>query len=613
MTTYNTGNPIGSTEVKDLYDNAQNFDTLSTTTTLESVPDRLGVQRMSLHGFEQEAKRRFESIKFQPPIPYAPGIEVTNSSLTVDYLGVLYYALPSALPFTTGAWNPAQWSPLQNTNPGNELLVFDDYASASAAAATLPDGQTIEVEADESLSGARTRYQVQSGVLANRVRLDLEDPAGSSRVGFTRGGVGAEVRTAQDKMRDIASVNDYTSLAEAVSDAVSGGFVIGVSQNTNVLVPTDSETLQTAFECITPLNRQCQINVIIEAGHQPAIGISLSNGDFSQWKVSSEEPTVTLAPGFSGRFINFNNGFAPTLNTYIVGHSGVDRIYSLFGAIGNVAPGCGGQGAYGRILYGNASIIQAENTIWKNYADAIYFSAGSSVQFGGALVEGYTGTANGAVVASRGSVIEAQAMTMRNCTLGFECKRAGSSINAHEAVIENISGAFVARASRAGSISLDEAQITSVGGGGLEALSGATITFGEGGVLTASPTNSSVGVKTTDAGRISVVNSTIQGFGIYNLEARSGGVIGGEGAKVKNSKSVGILAHRGGKIMIHAGEITGSVGNDVRAQQGGEISITGCTTSNSTVAGTPNVVDTNVNGFGGLNTIAAGGRGIIWG
>lgn len=162
MTTYNTGNPIGSTNVKDLYDNAQNFDTLSTTTTLETVPDRLGVPRMSLHGFEKEAKRRFESIKFQPPIPYAPGIEVTTSSLTVDYLGVLYYALPSALPFTTVAWNPAQWSPLQNTNPGNELLVFDDYAAASTAAATLPDGQQIEAPDSD---GRISLFTVQSGAL----------------------------------------------------------------------------------------------------------------------------------------------------------------------------------------------------------------------------------------------------------------------------------------------------------------------------------------------------------------------------------------------------------------------------------------------------------------
>lgn len=162
MTTYNTGNPIGSTEVKDLYDNAQNFDVFANSTTLESSPDRFGVERLTIHGFEEEAKRLFESIKFQPPIPYAPGIEVTTSSLTVDYLGVIYYALPSALPFTTGAWNPAQWSPLQNTVPGNELLVFDDYATASAAAATLPDGQLIE---SPNADGRLSRFEVQASAL----------------------------------------------------------------------------------------------------------------------------------------------------------------------------------------------------------------------------------------------------------------------------------------------------------------------------------------------------------------------------------------------------------------------------------------------------------------
>lgn len=228
MTTYNTGNPIGSTEVKDLYDNAQNFDTLANTTTLENVPDRLGVPRMTLHGFEQAAGRSISSfeqasgeslssfeqeattlielIKFQPPIPYAPGIEVTTSSLTVDYLGVIYYALPSAIPFTTGAWNSAQWSPVQNTFPGNELLVFDNYIAASASAATLPDGQRVNVEADETKFGRSTKHRVQAGAL---VYIGLAANADSVLYGE---------RTQAERNADIVTVKDNGAIGSGVDD-----------------------------------------------------------------------------------------------------------------------------------------------------------------------------------------------------------------------------------------------------------------------------------------------------------------------------------------------------------------------------------------------------------
>lgn len=47
MTTYNTGNPVGSTDARDLYDNAQNFDT-AINSTANTFTDRLGVVRPTL-------------------------------------------------------------------------------------------------------------------------------------------------------------------------------------------------------------------------------------------------------------------------------------------------------------------------------------------------------------------------------------------------------------------------------------------------------------------------------------------------------------------------------------------------------------------------------------
>lgn len=46
------------------------------------------------------------------------------------------------------------------------VLSYPDYAAASAAAATLPDGQHVEVVGDETHGGRSTLYVVQSGALA---------------------------------------------------------------------------------------------------------------------------------------------------------------------------------------------------------------------------------------------------------------------------------------------------------------------------------------------------------------------------------------------------------------------------------------------------------------
>src|SRR5690625_3833739 len=54
MTTYNTGNPIGSKDPRDLYDNAENLDKAINSDDL-LFTDRLGRTRLTLKGYESAA------------------------------------------------------------------------------------------------------------------------------------------------------------------------------------------------------------------------------------------------------------------------------------------------------------------------------------------------------------------------------------------------------------------------------------------------------------------------------------------------------------------------------------------------------------------------------
>jgi hypothetical protein len=62
MAKYNTGNPIGSADPRDLYDNAQNIDTSANDTTNVEWTDRLGNKRITLWGFERIADEAKTSV-----------------------------------------------------------------------------------------------------------------------------------------------------------------------------------------------------------------------------------------------------------------------------------------------------------------------------------------------------------------------------------------------------------------------------------------------------------------------------------------------------------------------------------------------------------------------
>lgn len=125
MTIHATMNPVGSTNPKDLIDNAQNLDWLILGPLL-SYPDRRGVNRLSWAGIEAsfaaaQAQRTIEFVAaqgdrtiqfnafmdasgYEPPIAYAEGILLDRTTKSVTYLGNEYRAKSAFIPFTTTNW-----------------------------------------------------------------------------------------------------------------------------------------------------------------------------------------------------------------------------------------------------------------------------------------------------------------------------------------------------------------------------------------------------------------------------------------------------------------------------------------------------------------------------
>lgn len=139
MTTYNTGNPLGSVDVRDLYDNAQNTDNFSNG-QLDAYPDRFGVSRQSLQGIRNASQ-------YVDLGPYAAGLVFTSRNQVFSYLGEFYAPGPSiSLPYTTtgaGAGEIANFRSVGDAvlrqdlaAPGGAALVSSQAPFAGSAAAS---------------------------------------------------------------------------------------------------------------------------------------------------------------------------------------------------------------------------------------------------------------------------------------------------------------------------------------------------------------------------------------------------------------------------------------------------------------------------------------------
>ncbi|MGP1101960.1 SGNH/GDSL hydrolase family protein [Serratia sp. CY68630] len=126
MTTYNTGNPVGSTDPRDLYDNTQNLDNLLLGDQ-HSYPDRLNTQRVTWSGIEYKTRTsgaamgfssEEELLSFTPPTPNVLAQDTST--------GLFYY-------WDGTSWNKSAYQPtleiitpyrLGLFNPGKNLYNY---------------------------------------------------------------------------------------------------------------------------------------------------------------------------------------------------------------------------------------------------------------------------------------------------------------------------------------------------------------------------------------------------------------------------------------------------------------------------------------------------------
>ena len=146
MTTYNTGNPIGSTDARDRSDNSENLD-LAVNSLSQTFVDRLGVTRDTLEGVYQKSA-------YYRAGTFSAGYTLTNMRQTLEYSGHEYSwsgAFPKVVaagstPETTGGIGAGAWVDRTDLTYRQEADKKFKYSVKLSDFTTLQDAVTAAVD-----------------------------------------------------------------------------------------------------------------------------------------------------------------------------------------------------------------------------------------------------------------------------------------------------------------------------------------------------------------------------------------------------------------------------------------------------------------------------------
>lgn len=160
MTTYNTGNPIGSTDARDLYDNAQALDNAINSPS-DTYNDRFGLPRKTLKSIESAAETAIEQIELAEFVATTAASSAASSASSAGFAKQQAEAAASV---------------------SGSVRFYDTKAAATADLANIPADGIVEVVVDESQNGKRTRYKKEAGALVFKYAF-YKDVGSSSGLG----------------------------------------------------------------------------------------------------------------------------------------------------------------------------------------------------------------------------------------------------------------------------------------------------------------------------------------------------------------------------------------------------------------------------------------------
>ena len=447
MTTYNTGNALGSSDARDLYDNAENIDSFANGAA-NTYKDRLGVTRKSIAGMQNAFDDFIESSGYTVPVSYASGIVLSVYNQLIEYNDEFYKLKAGQAPYTTtGTWGTdsaklvavgdaaLRHELTSNANDFNLLPEIGNYAALRAYAGDVT-AYYVRGVANIFDGGAGVfRVDAADTTTADDNYFVIVDSSGrrwKREKNYLPAGPGAVAMDVQARLRELNFEADYASVADAINAAVSLSRRIAIKRNITVRIPTDCPTLQVAVDRLVPLYPQVTIVLNIEAGHQPASGIYVENGDYSQFRITSTDAEVTLSPSFAfaSSFVHAYNAAAPRLACLVNASNRCTNGYYLqYKSTGFVEELCGvkncansvTEGA-GLFLNGSCSVVARKSIFTGSYRN-IWVAHESTCYADFATADGATGDTG--VYSARASLVGISYGSAKNCAgNGLRARRA---------------------------------------------------------------------------------------------------------------------------------------------------------------------------------------------